>query len=437
MHGMDLRLNAVDARLEAMMVEQQAMSALLRESLRPGSQQRSPNSDQTQSDEHREHGWPVNGGSLTPDEDGVFAIFRRRPRHSCRRLHMYLMEENDEPLEADTDPSLTSEPETMETQTTLEISLHALASDEVPHLMRVEGRLRGRPVSVLIDMHSTHNFFCKKSARALGCHMEAQTAFDVVVGDGSTLRCRGKCQLEKLEIQGFHFSVQLYILVMAGADLMLGIQWLRELGDVVWDFVGMKMQFRGPANDKFTLEASPMRPCLEAPTARLMKGSSTSFLLFSTQVQAHTDEEETRFRSEEFKRTLQEIIQEFRSVFSAPKSLLPERGYEHHIELQPSTTPVKSRPYRYNRVQRETLKELVRKMLKIGVIQPSRSPFASPALLVKKKDGSWRFCVDYHTLNAITIKDRYPILMVEDLLDELYGACVLLKKKSFMFLGGS
>jgi hypothetical protein len=84
--------------------------------------------------------------------------------------------------------------------------------------------------------------------------------------------------------------------------------------------------------------------------------------------------------------------------------------------------PVNLKTYRYNPTQKDEIERQVKEMLLHGVIQPSTSPFASPVLLVKKKDGSWRFGVDYRHLNAITVKNKYPLPIVDELLDELHGS---------------
>lgn len=125
-------------------------------------------------------------------------------------------------------------------------------------------------------------------------------------------------------------------------------------------------------------------------------------------------------------RSIDKLLTEYRSVFQIPEGLPPKREVDHRILLNKGQPPVNVRLYRYLRVQKIEIERLIGEMLTAVIIRPSVGPYSSPVLLVKK-DGSWRFCVDYRALNNVTVPDKFPISVVEELLDELHGSSIYSK----------
>ena len=122
------------------------------------------------------------------------------------------------------------------------------------------------------------------------------------------------------------------------------------------------------------------------------------------------------------------VVKEFPDVFPNDLPGLPlDREGEFAIDLVSSTTPISKPPYRMAPLELEELKKQIQELLDKGFIRPSVSPWGAPVLLVKKKDGTLRLCIDYRQLNQVTIKNKYPIPRIDDLFDQLQGAQVFSK----------
>ncbi|WVZ80504.1 hypothetical protein U9M48_027974 [Paspalum notatum var. saurae] len=104
------------------------------------------------------------------------------------------------------------------------------------------------------------------------------------------------------------------------------------------------------------------------------------------------------------------------------QGLPPDRAVEFAINLVPGTAPIAKAPYRMSGKEYDELKKQLDELLEKGFIRRSVSPWAALVLFVKKKDGSMRMCIDYRELNAVTIKNKYPLPRIDDLLDKLKGA---------------
>jgi len=122
------------------------------------------------------------------------------------------------------------------------------------------------------------------------------------------------------------------------------------------------------------------------------------------------------------------VVCEYPDVFPEElPGMPPNRDVEFVIDLLPSMGPIAKRPYRMLVDELDELKKQLKELSDKGYIRPSASPWGSPVLFVKKKDGSMRMCIDYRNLNAVTIKNKYPLPRIDDLLDQLRNAKFFLK----------
>ena len=131
---------------------------------------------------------------------------------------------------------------------------------------------------------------------------------------------------------------------------------------------------------------------------------------------------ETQDTRQQYHCDIQIVLDKHRRVFEdIPPRIPPDRGFEHIIELEEGAKPVITTPYRHPRHYKEEIEKTIKELLDMRHIRPSSNPFSSSMVLVKTKDGILWMCIDYRTLNKRTIKNRYLIPRIDELLDELHS----------------
>ncbi|KAL0299989.1 UNVERIFIED_CONTAM: Retrovirus-related Pol polyprotein from transposon.6 [Sesamum angustifolium] len=298
------------------------------------------------------------------------------------------------------------------------VSFHAMGGNNSNKTLRINGKVNGKDIHILIDSGSTHCFIDEKVVQVLGCTLEQTTPMAIRIADGGRVMSKYFCPTFCWEIQGHHFSHSVRVLKLGGYDCVLGCDWLSINNPIELDFHQLQVTIT-QSGKKIILKA-----LTEKGDLKTLSAYSLSKLLrrgnYGMKGQIYVVNKDIT-QGEKNPRLL-DLLHHFSDVFQEPRTLPPERTIEHHIELVPDVIPRKQHPYRYAYGQKTEIEKIVREMLESGIIRTSQSSFASPVLLVKKKDGGWRLCVDYRYLNKLTVKHNFPIPIIDELLDELHGA---------------
>ncbi|KAL4568635.1 hypothetical protein LXL04_024250 [Taraxacum kok-saghyz] len=303
--------------------------------------------------------------------------------HRCRtQINVILVDEEDEEeespdLEENESPA---NPDTPEVANLVEVSLNSVAGLTAPKTMKLTGQIGDKQVVTRIDPGATHNFITSTLVSSLNLLVTDTEPYGVRMGTSDQETSRGICKGLLLQLPELEVVEDFLPLRLGSADVILGGTRAGKIIDL----------FETP------------RVGDEGRTPRHMGAlCNTEVDTVATQVP-------------EF---LQPTLEHYSILFENPKWLPPRRSIEHQIVLKAGTPPISVRPYRYPHIQKDEIERMIKDMLNTGIIQSSTSLYSSPVILLKKKDGSWRFCVDYRALNRATVPDKFPIPVIDKLLE--------------------
>jgi len=267
----------------------------------------------------------------------------------------------------------------------------------------------GRSLCVLYDSGATHSFVSESIVLELSLPAK-ELQYDLVVSTPASglIRTLTVCARCRVEVEGRQYRVNLICLPLEDLDVILGMDWL-SANHILINCKEKRVMFPSSEDDVVLMSSQQVDQAIQ-------EGSQCFLILTQLSVEKEGGHLETA------------VVREFSDVF--PDEVLglpPSREIEFSIDLVPRAGPVSIAPYRMAPAELAELKKQIEELLEKQFIRPSVSPWGAPVLLVKKKDGSSRLCVDYRQLNKLTIKNRYPLPRIDDLMDQLHGAAVFSK----------
>jgi hypothetical protein len=255
-----------------------------------------------------------------------------------------------------------------------------------------------KPVVTLFDSGATHSFISNNYSTRIGLDLCPTKGSYMISTPGGKITSDQMVKKVPIQLGSKEIRTDLVLLNLEGIDVILETNWMTE--------------------HRVQLDISSRVIKIDSPH----QGATTLYLPQQEYLHSCT------YAITDIKVKDIPVVCEYPDVFPDDlPGMPPDRDIEFVIELQPDTAPISKRPYRMPPNELAELKIQLQDLLDKGFIRPSVSPWGCPTLFVKKKDNRLRLCVDYRPLNAVTIKNKYPLPRIDILFDQLAGAKVFSK----------
>jgi hypothetical protein len=241
--------------------------------------------------------------------------------------------------------------------------------------------------------------------------------------DNSKLQVTRKCKLRFSITANSVDEVELDVIPLDICGIVLGSLYLYDRKDIFHRHENKYHLFKDGV--EYIVRAHTKKMNLSLINAGQMKrlvNASKNFVLLMIKPKDDVENESFQGCDTKLKSNLFEVVNQYDEMFKEPKGLPPKREIQHEIQLQQDCPLPNIGMYRMSVMENVEIKKQIQELLDKGVIVPSSLPCGSPIVLVPKKDGTWCMCVDFRALNKITVKNRYPLPRIDDLLDQLKDA---------------
>jgi hypothetical protein len=284
----------------------------------------------------------------------------------------------------------------------------------------VEGKIDNQPITILIDYEASHSYINANIVERFYLQRSKHKKSGLV-----PLATRAKRKINELvkdcqiDMNGLNTKVHVNIIPLGSYDCLIGMDWL-EKHHVVLDCYNKTITCLDEEGKQGKIQGIPrVVDVREISTMQLKKNFRKGCQVFATHMEETTKDKVASIEDHP-------ILRDFEDVFREIPGLPAKRDIDFSIDLVPAALVSKT-PYKMGTLELKEFQMQLEELLKMGYICPSMSPWGAPVLFVKKKDGTLRLRIDFRQLNKVTIKNKYPLPIIDDLFDQLKCARIFSK----------